>query len=249
VNALTILTYHSLDESGSVVSTRPSHFAAQMKALADAGYRLISLGEALDERRRSGQWPGDAVVVTFDDGFMSVHEHALSMLANWDGRATVFVITGHVGGLNDWAPPPPGLGERPLLTWSHLKGLASAGWEISSHTHRHADLRRLAGSDLEAEVARPIGEIEGRLGRRPQTFAYPYGWYTAEACRLVRDHYAAACTTRLARAGGEALDLLSRVDSYYVRSPEMLVDIVAGRRDAYLAVRRWGRSVRAMVAG
>jgi hypothetical protein len=40
-NSLAILTYHSLDTSGSVVSVAPKAFEAQMDTLAAAGVRGV----------------------------------------------------------------------------------------------------------------------------------------------------------------------------------------------------------------
>ena len=40
-----ILAYHSLDESGSVISLSPSAFRGQIQFLRRKGYRLLSLAE------------------------------------------------------------------------------------------------------------------------------------------------------------------------------------------------------------
>ena len=42
-----ILTYHSLDDSGSVISTPPSLFRRQMEYLAGRGIPVVTLAEAL----------------------------------------------------------------------------------------------------------------------------------------------------------------------------------------------------------
>ena len=110
---LTIFTYHSLDASGSVVSVTPAAFAAQMACLARLGWRGISLREAIGQQQQTGQWPERCAVLTFDDGFANFFDVAGPILNRFGFSATVFLITGHVGGFNDWDAPPPGLGAVP----------------------------------------------------------------------------------------------------------------------------------------
>ena len=63
---LAILTYHSLDDSGSVLSTAPRLFAEQMHILHEQGVRVVPLEKAL---LGSGSATEPCVAITFDDGF------------------------------------------------------------------------------------------------------------------------------------------------------------------------------------
>jgi hypothetical protein len=54
-----ILTYHSVDESGSVISTSPALFESQMRWLAASGLPVVPLRSVL---RHSG-----ALALPFDD--------------------------------------------------------------------------------------------------------------------------------------------------------------------------------------
>ena len=69
----TILMYHSLDNSGSVISARPEVFRRQMEFLAASRIPVVPLAEAL---QRAG-----SVAITFDDGFRNVLDHAVPALA------------------------------------------------------------------------------------------------------------------------------------------------------------------------
>ena len=46
-----ILTYHSLDSSGSVISIRPEIFREQMESLAETGARVAPLKRCLRDAR------------------------------------------------------------------------------------------------------------------------------------------------------------------------------------------------------
>lgn len=241
---IAILTYHSLDLSGSVISVAPNVFTQQMACIAELGYRAIALREALAYREANGVWPDKSVVLTFDDGYLNFEEHALPVLTRCNFSATVFVVSGHVGGWNDWADPPAQLGTRPLLVWEQLAELAASGIEIGSHSKSHRDLARVSGGDLEDEIVASRSAIEQHTAQAVETFAYPFGTVTDAARAIVRREYRAACTTVLRRTTSEPLDALPRVDMYYVRSRATLVDLLAGRLDTYLRLRRWARAIR-----
>ena len=42
-----ILTYHSIDSSGSVISTAPNIFRRQMRYLSESGYNAMTLRETV----------------------------------------------------------------------------------------------------------------------------------------------------------------------------------------------------------
>jgi peptidoglycan/xylan/chitin deacetylase (PgdA/CDA1 family) len=242
-----ILMYHSLDGSGSVVSVTPAAFADQMRRLADRGIRGIALREAVAFHRAQGTWPADCAVLRFDDGYANFCEAAVPALTRHGFSATIFVVSGHLGGSNDWAPPPAGLGIQRMLSAQQMRELAAAGIEIGAHTRSHPDLPRLAAQEAEDEIAGSRADLEDLLGRPVEAFAYPFGNLSAAAVGIARREFAAACTTVLQRAGNDALHELPRIDMHYMRSRRLLDRLLQGRLDTYLAVRRWARTVRRAV--
>lgn len=245
--AIAILTYHSLDDSGSVVSVTPSLFSAQMAALSDAGWRGVSMVDAIDERNRTGYWPDRSVVITFDDGFANFAQFGIETLRRHGFGATVYVISAHVGGRNNWAPPPDGLGERAMMTWMDLARAARGGIEIGAHTRSHPNLAALPPEQIEDELSECKEAIEERLDLPVRTFAYPYGLMNKHAQSCAGRLFEAACTTLLARASDESPATLPRVDAYFLHRVEDAVRCVEGRMDPYLAIRRWGRSAKSLV--
>ena len=243
-NRLAILTYHSLDLSGSVVSAAPSEFENQMNALAANGFRGTSLREAVKHREQTGTWPAQTVVLTFDDGFANFYEVAMPVLARHGFTATVFIISGYMGGQNDWDAPPAGLGVLPILSWPQAAELARAGIEIGSHTQTHRDLRHCSPSEVEHELTASCADIEEHLGLRPKSFAYPYGAVNDLSRQLATREFRAACTTELRRTNDDPVNLLPRIDMYYLKSPRKFARLLEGQLDQYLAIRRWGRLAR-----
>lgn len=246
---LSILTYHSIDTSGSVVSVAPDDFARQMNSIAESGYRGIALREAVSHREAYGTWPRHRVVLTFDDGFRNFYETAMPVLARHGFTATVFVVTDYMGRRNDWETPPAGLGSKEILTWEEALELSAMGIEIGSHTRTHPDLRHLSEAEARHEIAGSRLEIEDHLDQPVRSFAYPFGETNPVSTEYVKKEFQAACTTVLQRANGEPLHNLPRIDMYYVRTQPMLQRLLSGKLDRYLTVRALGRIVRrALVA-
>jgi peptidoglycan/xylan/chitin deacetylase (PgdA/CDA1 family) len=241
---LSILTYHSLDTSGSVVSVAPEDFARQMACIAESGYRGIALREAVAHREAMGDWPDQSVVLTFDDGFRNFYDEGMPVLERHGFTATVFIVSDYMGRRNDWEIPPAGLGSRAILKWSEAVELSANGIEIGSHTKTHPDLRRLSEAEAQQEIVGSRIEIEQRLGQRVESFAYPFGEANPFAREYVEKEFQAACTTVLQRANGEPLHNLPRVDMYYLRKDHRLEQLLNGKLDRYLTVRSLGRTVR-----
>lgn len=213
-----ILTYHSLDGSGSPISVGVDAFDAQVRWLAARHTPVMSLADAA-----SGSGPDDAVAVTFDDGFANFKSAAWPRLRDRGVPVTLFVVTDHAGGTNAWrGKSTPGIPTLPLLDWDDIGRLAEEGVDIGAHTRTHPSLAMHSPTHLADEVAGSVEAIASRIGRRPRAFAYPYGITTPHTDVIARavEH---ACTTELRVLGdGEDAFLLPRLDMYYFRGPGQL---------------------------
>lgn len=213
---LPILTYHSLDNSGSPVSVAPATFRRQLARLRGAGYVALPLGEALALLARPDEPRRRLVALTFDDGYASVREHALPALAPYGWRATVLPVSDYVGRDNVWPSQPSFVPRAPLLSWEGLAELAGLGWEIAAHTKTHPDLTRLDDDALEAEVVDGAARLEQHLGRPVKTFAYPYGKLNPRVRAAVQRRYDGACSTAMGLANRTSdRYALERVEMWY----------------------------------
>jgi peptidoglycan/xylan/chitin deacetylase (PgdA/CDA1 family) len=241
---IAILAYHSLDDSHSVLSTYPRVFAEQMRVLSDSRANIISLGQ-VPEQLRAGSERSDAVVITFDDGFRSVYEHALPVLQAYRFPATVFLVTDYCEKSNVWPSQPPYIKHKPLLRWSEINQMTQAGISFGSHTRTHPNLRELSRDMAEEELAGSKRIIEDFTGRPADTFAYPYGAYDATIVALARIHYRLACSTILGFAGLDSDPFaLERIDMYYLQSPALFRRLFSPTVIGYIGLRRRLRHLR-----
>jgi peptidoglycan/xylan/chitin deacetylase (PgdA/CDA1 family) len=233
-----ILAYHSLDYSGSAISLRPELFAQHMDALASSGTPVVPLSAVRST-------PG-SVALTFDDGYRSLLEHAIPVLAKHRFPATVFVVSRYCGKNNDWPTQPPGIPVLPLMDWADLREIARQGIALGAHTATHPRLTGIEEARAAAELRDGRREIEDRTSAAVDTFAYPYGDSNARVRELAAREFRLACGTRLDYVS-PASDLfeLPRIDAYYFRHAWAVAHLQAAAMALPLAALRWIRAVRA----
>ena len=220
-----ILTYHSLDESGSVISTSPSDFRRQMSWLAGSSVRVQALEDIVRDAAsgRAADAPGDAVALTFDDGFANFATEAVPVLRDLGFPSTVFVVSTRAGLDSRWVWGDDGVPVMPLMDWDTLGGLAADKVCVGAHTRTHPRLPRIAPAALEGEIVGAADDIESRLGQRPATFAYPYGATDDASNHLAQRTFAVSCTTEFRELHRAArTSLVPRLDSFYFRAPGQL---------------------------
>lgn len=240
-----ILTYHSIDDSGSPISVGRETFRAHVRWLASGAVKVLPLEQVV------AGGDDDAVAITFDDGFRNFALEAAAPLREAGLPATVFVVPEHVGGENDWGGQHvPGIPALPLMNWDALGRLVGQGVTLGAHTRRHRDLTQVRGASLEDEVAGCVERMAAEIGVRPNSFAYPYGAVDATAATVVRDVFPIACTTELRalRADDDRI-LLPRLDMYYFREPGQLESWGSVAFRSRLWLRAQGRRVRRLVQG
>jgi len=241
--SIPILTFHALDRSRSALSFPPPLFDQGLERLAGRGLRSLTPAGLLRELDGPAPPATNRFAVTFDDGYRSVYEHALPVLARHGFTATVFVSIGP-----GWRPGdqrlPPMLG-RERLAWSEMREMSRLGVDFGAHTVSHPDLRALPDGEIEREMAESRRILEDRLGVAVTTFAYPFGFHDARVCAVAARLFDAAFTDRLGLAApGEPRHALPRVETYYLRTARRFASIGRPGLARYLALRNLPRRFR-----
>lgn len=234
-----IITFHSIDPSGSVLSFPASSLRGLLLGLAEANLPVCDLDTLLN--------PGTArgVALTFDDGFESVFSGALPVLQDFGVRAHLFLTTSVVGATNRWRGQASSIPRFKMLSWAQVETCHRAGVRVESHTANHPDMRKLSDSELLEECERADDAIERYLGRRPAFFAYPFGYSDERVRNFARRAYQASVTTELRPLRDqEDLAALPRLDSYYLRIPRLYRRLECATTRAYLYLRYAIRELR-----
>jgi peptidoglycan/xylan/chitin deacetylase (PgdA/CDA1 family) len=115
--------------------------------------------------------PLTVVTIQFDDGNADTYQW-ISGLNNHGFNATWYINSGSIGSTGH-------------LTWTQVGALATAGNEIGSHTIDHVDLKKLKLADARFQVCQDRVNIASH-GLMPESFAYPFGDFDAQAEQVVQ---------------------------------------------------------------
>lgn len=182
-----VLIYHEIstdDRPGGETVIALERFEAQMRWLAEHGYRTLSMAELVAIVAGESPMPSRAVVLTFDDGWKNVL-NAVPVLERYRMQASFWIIAGKgIGG--------------DYLDWSDIEALGRhPRFEVESHTMTHPWDRAdnlvtwlegtVPGKGAEtarAELVDSKRELEQHLQRPVRYLAWPCGWYSEPLVRL-----------------------------------------------------------------
>ena len=168
---LPTLAYHTIGE-GTPISTSPALLAEQLAYLRAEGYQSLTL-RAAHEASQGGVLPEKPVVITFDDGYEDFLDTAVPILREHGMVATVFVVSGRVGGRGTWRRHPA-IPALPLMSWDQLRASQSLGIDLQIHTRTHCHLSRLEPDAAYREIADARAALEDQLARPARFLACPY---------------------------------------------------------------------------
>ena len=191
------------------------NFDRQIKYLKNDGYSFLTLSELkktydyyyADENKKNGRLNdlSEALIInnnkkyaaiTFDDGSKSVYSGGFKIMRDNGVNATVFMVSGLIGGLNEW-DIKNGENKDEMLNLAELKEMTEYGIEIGAHTASHPHLTDIPLEKAFDEISNAKKKLEELLGIKINFFAYPYGDYNDDVKSLaVKAGFEGACITK-----------------------------------------------------
>ena len=176
-----ILVYHSIapPHPGESPTQRQldvdtSAFRQQMNYLVANRFNVVPLSTLMDALGGQGPLPPRAVVITFDDGWLSQYNNALPVLEQLHLTATFFIVSKQVG-------------MGPLyMDVDQVKSVLRAGMSLQSHSRHHPDLRKLTDAELRDEILGSREDLQKMFGVDADVFAYPYGAWNPRVVAAVQ---------------------------------------------------------------
>jgi peptidoglycan/xylan/chitin deacetylase (PgdA/CDA1 family) len=249
-DSLPVLMYHAVHPESSLISISPTIFQWQMNWLFENEYHVIGLDGLASALHERTPLPERSVILTFDDGYECLYEYALPVLARYGFPATIFLVAGHCGRMNDWAGQPANIPKLPILSWDQAVEMSRQGLEFGSHSMLHSRLDQIDSEKITYEIRESKRLIEDKLKRPVMSFAYPYGRFNDRVYSLVQDEYSFACSTRLGLVvPGSDRWKLERADIHYLSLPSLFSGLSQAWFPLYLGVRRTGRLFGSRVLG
>jgi peptidoglycan/xylan/chitin deacetylase (PgdA/CDA1 family) len=238
-----VLMYHRVGSARNDWEARyaisPQRFAAHMDTLASKGYRAVEIEDFVKWLDGRATLPPGAMLVTFDDGFRGVRDHALPVMRALHWPFTVFLVSDLIGREDVWtrASNPSGV-SYPLLDAAAIHDMQRQGVTFHSHTRTHPSLPTLDDSALTEELAGSRTALSELLGCDASYIAYPFGHLDERVERAARDAgYRVGFSTQ---SGFNRRDVnrfrIRRIDVYGTDTPAMLLrKLRLGTNDGSLA--------------
>jgi peptidoglycan/xylan/chitin deacetylase (PgdA/CDA1 family) len=168
---LPVLTYHRVEEPErsprlypGLIGATPAEFEEHMRFLASS-YQPISLSHLLAVRRGEAPLSSRAVMVTFDDAYRSVAEHAWPVMRRYAIPLTLFVPTaypGRPGNVFWWDRLWSALGSTGALVSTPLGDLPTRTQEDRLRTYRQ--LRGYLKSLPHEQAMAIVDDLSGGTG-------------------------------------------------------------------------------------
>ena len=180
--AASVVMYHRFGEADyPSTNIRLEQFEQHLNELKTGGYSVLPLGEIIAAMRTGADLPDKTVAITIDDAYLSVYSEAFPRLKRYGFPFTLFVATDAVDRADSGA-------YKRYMTWAQVKEveihpLATIASQTASHLHMAKSTELTNRKDLERSQAR----FEEKLGIRPNIIAYPYGEFSNDVTRLVRE--------------------------------------------------------------
>ncbi|WP_343693589.1 polysaccharide deacetylase family protein [Chitinophaga sp.] len=179
-----ILCYHNISKGNGgkedLLHISEQHLYEQLQYLYDNGYVSITPDEIYAYKNGGAPLPAKPIMITFDDSHSEHYSIALPALNKFHFRGVFFIMTVCLN--------KPG-----WLTTSEIKDMSMQGQIIACHTWDHPNLALHPDYNSEVELIKPKQYLENITGRTVSYFAFPYGAWSEQAIKdLKQANYIAA---------------------------------------------------------
>ncbi len=180
-HSIPALLYHDITNERHDESLSPASFSAQMEWLYANGCRTLAMNE-IEGFIKGGT--GQAVMLTFDDGYASLMEYVFPLINEYGFKATVNIIGQTVDRhtlLNS---------RRPALSWDECGYLMESGLvELGCHSyalHVPRGVLSVSYPAIEKDLEQFQDRYTKELGKRCTIIAWPYGIYDEKCIEIAR---------------------------------------------------------------
>ncbi len=196
--------YHHFVRDGEPVwnaAKSESAFRADIEALLSAGFTPVFAGDLVGYVYSQAELPEKPVMITIDDGYQSNYDIAFPVLKELNAKATISVIGWSIG-LSE--APERRATMLPHFSKEAAKEMYLSGLvDIQNHTHDMHDLIKNGATHdgvrinndepladyqtfIDADSALMNDIFLEMLGHSPTVFTYPFGKYTSESEKILR---------------------------------------------------------------
>ena len=194
----TILMYHRFgDDRYPSTNVRVEQFEEHLETLSSGDFTVWPLDKIVQYMQDGKELPDRTVAITVDDAYLSFYEVGYPLLEKYGFVATLFVAT-----------EPVDKGYPDYMSWNQIREVQRNGIVIGSQTRTHPHMHRLSYAENLAELTSSNETFIDEVGQRPELFAYPYGEYSLDVIKAVKE-------TGFTAAFGQHSGIASGYDGFY----------------------------------
>ena len=200
-----ILMYHRVadDAPDDVWTVTIADFEHQLSQFKAEGYRTYWPDEITWRRILGGKRPLKPLILTFDDGDVSVMETVEPLLEKYGFKAIAYCATAQIADMPDGRRSDAG---HRYLTWLEIRAMRARGiLAIGAHGYQH--IRADLAKDPALEITRCLDDFSRKGNFSPASYSYPFGMFQPAGIRMLRAHgvtTAVTCSERYARIAWQA---------------------------------------------
>ncbi len=148
-------------------------FKEQIKIIENSGIKFIhpkNFQNSLSNDKNNRK-----ILLTIDDGLSSFYKNAWPILKEKKIPFILFVNTREVGAFN-------------YMNWDQIIELHNFDFvEIGNHSHSHEYLVDENSDVIKKDIRKSIEIFENKLGKNSEFFSYPFGEYSIEFKKIIKD--------------------------------------------------------------
>ena len=168
------IMYHRFNESKyPSTNIQLDVFKNQLEIIESENIQFIhpkDFGKKISQNKQDRK-----VLLTIDDGLLSFYQNAWPILRDKKIPFILFVNTREVGAFN-------------YMTWSQILELhKNENVEIGNHSHSHEYLVEEKEEVIKNDIVKSINIFENKLGKNSDFFSYPFGEYSNEFKKIIKD--------------------------------------------------------------
>ncbi len=168
------IMYHRFNESKyPSTNIQLDVFKNQLEIIENENMQFIhpnDFGKKINQDKQKRK-----VLLTIDDGLLSFYQNAWPILRDKKIPFILFVNTREVGAFN-------------YMTWDQILELhKNENVEIGNHSHSHEYLVEEKKEVIKNDILKSINIFENKLGKNSDFFSYPFGEYSNEFKKIIKD--------------------------------------------------------------
>lgn len=174
------LMYHRFEENKYPTTNIKIHdFKKQIELIKKTQYEIISYNKLKNILIDKRAYTGKKIVITIDDSFLSFYNNAWPILKKENIPFILFVNTREVNNKHS-----------NYMSWDQIREIQKTGiGTIGAHSFSHEYLVKLSNKDVVQDIEQSHQDYLRELGSVPKVFSYPFGEYSSEIKKLIKNKY------------------------------------------------------------